>query len=206
MYQTLEHHEHAEHLAHGHGDHDGGHGEAHANTRHNQMAALLVAILAAGLAVTEQGAKHAEIRTEQNAILATDSWAQYQAKSTRDTLTKDLASIVSLLGNSDPVLERRRDAVLAAFNDDQLRFEHDPHDGKGAIMQRARAFEETRDRSLEQTHAYHNGAAAMELGIVLSTASAIIGARPLILMALVFGLAGAVFAVLGYVAPEFGAI
>ena len=208
MYQTLEHHEHAEHLAHGHADHGSGQAEAaaHSHARHNQMAALLVAVLAAGLAVTEQGAKHAEIRTEQNAIFATDAWAQYQAKSTRGTLTKDLGSIVSLLGSSDPALEQRREALLAQFNEDQQRFENDPNDGKAAIMRRAQKFEEVRDRSMEQTHSYHNGAAAMELGIVLSTASAIIRARPLILMAAALGIAGVVFAVLGFVAPELGAI
>ena len=46
----------------------------------------------------------------------------------------------------------------------------------------------------------------MELGIVLATASAIIRAKPLILMALGIGLAGIVFAILGLVAPEYGAI
>jgi hypothetical protein len=46
----------------------------------------------------------------------------------------------------------------------------------------------------------------MELGIVLSTASAIIRARPLILMALVIGIAGFVFALLGLLAPETGAV
>lgn len=206
MYQTLEHHEHAEHLAHEHSHEHGEHGAADPHPRHNQMAALLVAVLAAGLAVTEQGAKHAEIRVEQNAIFAADAWAQYQAKSTRGTMTKDLAAIASLFAGTDPELAKRRDALLAEFAGDQKRFESDPNDGKAAIMKRARAFEEVRDRSLEQTHSYHNGAAAMELGIVLSTASAIIKARPLILMALAFGVGGAVFALLGLLKPEWGAL
>jgi hypothetical protein len=203
MYQALEHHEHAEHLAHGHADHQG----APAHSRDNQMAALLVAVLAASLAVTEQGAKHAEIRVQENSIFATDAWAQYQAKSTRGTISKDLASVVAVLGTgTDAGMNDRRDKLLAQLNQDQDRFENDPKDGKIAIADRARAFEQERDHSLEQTHAYHNGAAAMELGIVLSTASAIIRARPLILMALAIGIAGAVFAILGLVAPEYGAI
>jgi hypothetical protein len=201
MLQSLEHHEHAEHLAHGHAEHNG------APAQHNQMAALLVAVLAAGLAITEQGAKHAEIRVEQNSISATDAWGQYQAKSTRGTISKDLASMVAVLGSgADAAMAERREKLLAQLNQDQERFENDPKDGKTAIAERARRFEEARDHSLEQTHAYHNGAAAMELGIVLSTASAIIRARPLILMALAIGIAGAVFAVLGLLAPEYGAI
>lgn len=203
MYETLEHHEHAEHLAHGHTDHH----DTAAHGRFNQMAALLVAVLAAGLAITEQGAKHAEIRVQENSIFATDAWAQYQAKSTRDSISQDLSRVVSVLGSgSDAAMNERRDQVLAQLSQDQQRFENDPKDGKTAIAARAHAFEEARDLALAQTHAYHNGSAAMELGIVLSTASAIIRARPLILMALAIGIAGGVFAVLGLLAPEYGAI
>jgi len=202
MLESLENHEHAEHIAHGHAE--DGHASPHA--RFNQMAALLVAVLAAGLAVTEQGAKHAEIRVQENSISATDAWAQYQAKSTRGTMSKDLASIIGVLGSPDAAVMQRRDQVLAQLTQEQDRFENDPKDGKTAIAARARAFEAERDHALEQTHSYDNGAAAMQLAIVLSTASAIIRARPLILMALAIGVAGAVFAILGLVAPQIGAV
>jgi hypothetical protein len=209
MFKALEHREHAEHLAHGHVGHAEGtqdDGKSATHARDSQMAALLVAILAAGLAVTEQGAKHAEIRVQENSIFAADAWAQYQAKSTRATMSKDLAGIIGVLGTSDPGTVDQRKALLIQLNQEQDRFENDPKDGKTAVAERAHAFEEEREHSLEQTHAYHNGAAAMELGIVLATASAIIRARPLILMALVIGMAGFVFALLGLVAPEIGAV
>jgi hypothetical protein len=197
MLESLENHEHAKHIAHG---------NEPSHARFNQMAALLVAVLAAGLAVTEQGAKHAEIRLQEASIAATDAWAQYQAKSTRGTFSKDLASIIGVLGSADAAVTGQREQVLAQLRQEQDRFENDPKDGKTVIAARARAFEAERDHALEQTHAYDNGAAAMQLGIVLSTASAIIRARPLILMALAIGIAGAVFAILGLVAPEIGAI
>ncbi len=204
MLKNLEHHEHAEHLVHGeHAEH---HSAGDVDARRNQMAALLVAVIAAGLAVTEQGARHAEIRLEENAIFATDAWAQYQAKSTRGTMSKDLSDIASVLDIHDAALNTRRAKLLERLSQDQDRFEKDPQDGKAAIMARARAFEEARDHALEQTHAYHNGAASMELGIVLATASAIIKSWPLIVMALLLGLAGGVFAILGLVAPELGAL
>jgi hypothetical protein len=208
MYKTLEHHEHAEHLAHDEAGHEEkpGHGEAAGHAHGNQMAALLVAVLAAGLAVTEQGAKHAEIRVQENAVFATDAWGQYQAKSTRGTFTKDLSDLITVIGAADPAVVEQRKALLERLKGDQERFENDPKDGKGAIAERARKFEEERDQSLEQTHAYHNGAAAMELGIVLSTASAITRSRLLILMGLAFGIAGAVCAILGMIAPEYGAL
>jgi hypothetical protein len=209
MLKTLEHHEHAEHMAHA-AEHGHGHGGGESPKRklpQSQLAALLVATLAAGLALAEQGAKHAEIRVQANLIAATDAWAQYQAKSIRDNVSKDVGLLIGALDpttNAD-VADRRK-AVLATLKDDQNRFLNDPKDGKDAIAKRAHAFEEERDHALEQTHAYHNGAAAMELGIVLSTASAIIGSRALIIMALAIGLAGVFFAVAGYVAPEWGVL
>ena len=69
----------------------------------------------------------------------------------------------------------------------------------------ARAPSNARDHALEQTHAYHNGSALMELGIVLSTASAIIGSRMLIAGAGCVGLLGAACALAGMFAPEWGA-
>jgi hypothetical protein len=207
MLKKLEHSEHAEHLAHGeHGAEAGHHSYGAADARRNQMAALLVAVIAAALAVTEQGARHAEIRLEENAIFAADAWSQYQAKSTRGTMSKDLSDIASVMDIRNDALNTQRAKLIERLGQDQERFERDPQDGKGAIMVRAREFEAARDYAREQTHAYHNGAAAMELGIVLATASAIIKSWPLIMMALLLGAAGGVFAILGLVVPEIGAL
>jgi hypothetical protein len=211
-YRTLEHHEHAEHIAHGHGDHAAeadGHAKAeeHVHTGQAQWAALLVAFLAAGLALSEQGAKHAEIRVQQASIDAADAWSQYQAKSTRGTIAKDVASVVAALETgTDPVTTARREKVLEELKRDQERYENDPKDGKEAIAHRAHEFEHLRNHSLEQTHAYHNGSAGMELGIVLATASAITRSRYLIYIALAFGIGGAIMTALGYFKPEWGAI
>ncbi len=210
--KALEHHEHAGHLTHHQATHDGSlqdeaaalHG--HTNQMAAQMAALLVAVLAASLAVTEQAARHAEIRVEENAIYATDAWGQYQAKSTRATISKEVANMIGVLSAGDPNLADRRRALLEQLREAQDRFETDPQDGKTVVATRARAYEQERKHALEQTHAYHNGAAAMELGIVLATASAIIRAKPLILMALGMGLAGIIFALLGLLAPDYGAL
>ncbi len=203
-YKTLEHHEHAEHIAHaGHADasgHDAG------KARQAQLAALLVAFLAAGLAISEQGAKHAEIRTQLNMINATDAWAQYQAKSTRATLSQDVVRMIGVLeAPSSPEVADRRQKAIAALTQEQERYERDPKDGKEAISHRAHGFEHERDHALEQTHAYHNGSAAMELGIVLATASAIIGSRLLIVMAATVGFLGGLCALAGYYRPEWGA-
>ena len=203
MLKTLEHHEHAEHMAHAaHGA--GEHGAAKPTS--SQIAALLVAVLAAGLALSEQGAKHAEIKVQANLIAATDAWAQFQAKSTRGTMSQGLVRVIGAMDpTTDPDSLDRRKKAVEALNQDQERFERDPKDGKEAITHRAHEFEHARDHALEQTHAYHNGSAFMELGIVLTTASAIIGSRMLILAAACLGVVGVACAISGMVAPEWGA-
>lgn len=202
--KTLEHHEHAGHIAHG--GHDEGHGAGPAKANSGQMTALLVAVLAAGLALSEQGAKHAEIKVQANMIAATDAWAQYQAKSTRATMSSDIVRMLDALEvpSSAEVAERRKKAINS-LNNDQERYERDPKDGKEAISHRAHDFEHARDHALEQTHAYHNGSAAMELGIVLATASAIIGSRMLIYVSMTMGVIGVLCALAGMYHPEWGA-
>ena len=217
MLKTLEHHEHAEHIAHAaahagahEGAHEGAHNPSHAGLKGKllsaQLAALLVSGLAAGLALAEQGAKHAEIKVQANLVNAVDAWAQYQAKSTRGTIAKDIGSVITALDPpaSQEVADRRA-LVVKGLVADQERFDKDPLDGREAIARRARDFEAARDHALEQTHAYHNASAAMELGIVLSTASALIGSRYLIVAAMVLGAAGVACTLAGYFAPEWGA-
>lgn len=192
--ESLEQHEHASH------------GAGHEMSRTTQWTALLVATLAAGLAIAEQGARHAEIRVQQRAIDTTDAWAQFQAKSTRGTVARDVAALASILDfGTDPVAVARRDALVAKLRGDAESYDHDPKDGRDAIANRAHEFEHLRDHATEQTHAYHNGSASYQLGIVLATASAIMRSRALLMLAAALGVAGVVLSVLGYVAPELGA-
>ncbi len=190
MNKALEHAEHAEHTA--------SHGSKHA--------ALIVAVLAALLAVTEQQARHAEIAVNTNGILAADAWDQYQAKSTRQLISDNMSRMLAVSEPSaDPALADRRKALIKAMEDDSVRFAKDPKDGKDAIGVRARAYERVRGEALERSHTFDNAAAAFELGIVLATASAITISGLLIRFSLLMGVVGLVLGVLGLVAPELGA-
>ena len=145
---ALEHQEHAEHAAHSGGN----------------KPALLVAVLAALLAVCEQRAKHAEIRLEESSIGATDSWGQYQAKSTRAMIAKDLADVFGAAPATSA--DDRQTKIIQRLRDDADHYEHGT-DGKDAIAKHAKDLEEERDHAIEETHAYDNAAASLELGIVL---------------------------------------
>jgi hypothetical protein len=190
MHQQLEHHEHAQHAAE--------HG--------SKAAALIVAVLAALLAVTEQQAKHAEIAVDANAIAAADAWNQFQGKSTRRTVSQNMSQVLAALDpTTDPALAQRRAALIKKLDDDATRFQKDPNDGQDAIATRARAFEEARTESLERAHSFDNAAAAFELGIVLATASAITVSKMLVRFALVMGAVGLVFGALALTFPSLGA-
>lgn len=189
-HQTLEHTEHAEHAAE--------HG--------NKRAALVVAALAAVLAICEQQAKHAEIRVEESSIAAADAWNQYQAKSVRQAIARDLERLIATLDVPTQVeLVSRRADVLKQYQADQIHYEKDVKDGKVAIATRARAFETTREEEIERTHSFDNAAAALQLGIVLATASVITASAMLIWAAYGVGALGVILGILGWVAPGLAA-
>jgi hypothetical protein len=187
-HSALEHQEHAEHAAH-----------AGAN-----KPALLVAVLAALLAICEQRAKHAEIRLEESSIGATDLWSQYQAKSTRALISRELAEVFGAAPSAAAVDDRQQ-KILAQLRDDAEHFEHGKG-GKDEIAKHAHELEAERDHAIEETHAYDNAAAALELGIVLATASAITRSSPLLIVALCVGILGVALGVLGYLDPSVAAL
>jgi small-conductance mechanosensitive channel len=186
MSESLEHHEHAEHAAE--------HG--------NKRAALLIAALAAALAICEQQGKLAEMSVTQNSLNAVDSWAQYQAKSIRSAVARDIAGLEQTLGPaSTPEQEAARKGAIERLNSDQASYETDPKNGKEAIAKQAEAFEATREHALERSHMYDNAAAALQLGIVLATASVVAGSTLLIRLAVALGAIGVALGVLGVAAP-----
>jgi Domain of unknown function (DUF4337) len=190
-HESLEHQEHAEHAA----------------THGNKRAALLIAVLAAALAICEQQGKHAEIAVQEQAILTADAWAQYQAKSIRAAVAQDIERLASTLDRpTDADLIATRMGVLKQLQSDQVHYDTDAKDGKEAIAARARAFDAARQDALERDHTYDNAAAALELGIVLATASVITASKLLIRFAFVLGGIGIVLGVLGVLAPSLGAL
>lgn len=188
VHETLEHNEHA------------GHAAEHGNKR----AALIVAVLAACLALCEQQAKHAEIRVEDSAIGASDAWSQYQAKSIRQTLARDLSQLtLTLDAPQDPARVAKRTALIGQLQGDVTHYGADETSGKDAIAERAHGLEEKRDHAIHTVHSLDNAAAAFELGIVLATASVITSSVMLVRFAYVLGAAGLVFGILGLTVPQY---
>jgi hypothetical protein len=193
MLDSVAHQEHAEHATHA---------AAHGSKR----AALLIAVLAAALAISEQQGKKAEIAVQADSILAADAWSQYQAKSIRSAVAQDLRRLGATLDvPAQPAQAAGRRAVLDRLAADQVHYDTDPTDGKAAIAARARGYEAVRQRQLDRAHSFDNAAAALELGIVLATASVVTLSRPLLRLAVALGVVGVVLGTLGVLAPAVGA-
>jgi hypothetical protein len=164
---------------------------------------LLIAVLAAGLAFCEQGAQHADTRMSESSVAAADVWAEYQAKSTRANEDRDLADMASVLTAGNPAAH---DALAARFAQKIDHFENDAKSGKAALAAHARALEAERDAAHQRLEAFDNAAAALQLGIVLTTASVITGSLMLAWGGALLGLVGGVLALLGLVYPELAAL
>jgi Domain of unknown function (DUF4337) len=168
----------------------------------SKHAALVIAVLAAVLAVTEQQAKHAEVSLTETAVLAADSWNQYQAKSIRAAAAHDLASALATF--DDPTSPERtalREKVLKQLADDVKHYNSDPKNGKEAIAVEARRYEEERATALERSHSLDTAAAALDLGIVLATAAVITSAGALLAFSYFMGIGGIFLAVCAIVFP-----
>jgi hypothetical protein len=111
MSEEFEHaQEHLEHAAHEHG-----HSMSH--TR----AAIIIGIMADVLAITEFAAKDASSNYLTNHIAASDTWAQYQAKSVRRTILTAQADLLEgLPGASSPEVAKR--IADARANAERMRF------------------------------------------------------------------------------------
>lgn len=174
----------------------------HAHEHGNKRAALLIAVLAAILAVCEQQAKRSDIGVVENAVLAADTWNEYQAKSVRAAQSRDLELLAGTLDapvSSD--LKAVREGFIKQMRTDQLHYEKDAKTGKSILAVRARRYEELRHQNLERSHTFDNAAAALELGIVLSTASVITSSRFLLKFGAVMGAIGFVLGIFGVIAP-----
>ncbi len=174
--------EHAGHSAHGDGT--------------ARRVAVLVAVLAAGLAIGEMAEKGAQNAYLTHHIQATDDWAFYQAKTTRANLyTIQAETLAALAGGRDAagaaVLEKQAAAARATA----ARLLDDPKGGEGRVQlaKRAKGSEVERDVAFHRYHLFEGVVGGLQIAIVLASVSVVTRVRTLALVAGALGLAAAVF-------------
>ena len=172
----------------------------------DRRAAIVIAILALFLALSEAGAKKADhISTEKN-IESSDLFNFYQAKKIRSTIVETAAQTLEsqMPGISDPKAHDALEKQVADFKTKAAEFEHDPkkpEDSLDAIQDRANEAGDARELANRQLEHYELGSGAVQIAIVLASAAIITGVGALMWFSVALGAVGVLLMTLGFFAP-----
>jgi hypothetical protein len=170
----------------------GGHG-GHVDP-HNKEIALLISVLALVLAVSETLGKSAQTSALSYNIEASNLWAFYQSKTIRRTTLRTAAQQTALLADSPKAREQ-----IADWKKTAERYQNEPDTGEGRdqLEARAKAAEKKRDLARDAYHHFEVSSAAVQIAIVLASASIITAMPALAWLAGALGVAGIAFCVIG---------
>ena len=171
----------------------------------NKKVALLIAIIAAGLAFSETLGKSAQTASLSQNIQASNYWAFFQAKTIRMTTLRTAAEALEadLPRAQDPRAKEVMEKRIADWKKTAARYDSEPEtqEGRKELAARAKEAEKKRDHTLAAYHQYEMSSAALQLAIVLATAHIITGVAFLLWGAMGLGAIGVAFIGLGLFAP-----
>ena len=184
--------EHAEHVEHASGQ--------------NRKIALLIAVIALFLALSETLGKGAQTEALSRNIEASNLWAFFQAKTIRMTTVRTAAEGLQTETerNTDPAFKTVADKRIDTWQKVAQRYDDEPetNEGRKQLVARAKIAEEKRDTSLAKYHHFEVASAAFQIGIVLASAEVITGIVALVFAGGLLGIAGAVMLGFGFFAPH----
>lgn len=180
-------------MAHGHG-----HAE-HAEHGGNKRVALLIAVLALVLAFAETLGKSAQTAGLAYNIEASNLWAFFQAKTIRQTVLRTAAEQTEAVSAGDPAQKQ-----ATKWRETAQRYQSEPDTGEGReqLAARAKEAEAKRDRAMAAYHHYELASAAVQIAIVLASASIITAMAPLAWIAGGLGVVAVAFCGIGFFAPS----
>jgi len=175
-----------------------GHGHGHAEHGGNKGVALLISVLALVLAFSETLGKGAQTSALALNIEASNLWAFFQAKTIRQTVLRTAAEEVES-GTGTEAQKKQ----AAKWKDTAQRYQSEPETGEGReqLAARAKEAEKKRDRSMAAYHHYEVASAAVQIAIVLASASIIAEIIALAWVGAALGVLGVVFCVIGFFFP-----
>jgi hypothetical protein len=171
----------------------------------NKRVAVLIAVLAATLALSETGGKNAQTEAVAANIAAADTWAFYQAKTIRMSVANSAADALEAVGETtDPSRAAKIARATDAFRREAKRLDTDEIRGEGRreLAEEAKRRTEERDHHMARYRNFEYASAALQLAIVLASASVITGVVLLAWAAGGLGLFGAGLCLLGWFAPH----
>jgi hypothetical protein len=185
----MEHAEHAEHAS-----------------SENKKIALLIAVIALFLALSETLGKGAQTEALSKNVEASNLWAFFQAKSIRRTVVQAVSDearlSLALLG--DDAAKAALQKQIEEWQKTAARYRSEPETGEGTeqLAERAKHAEEERDVAMARYHHYEIASAAFQIGIVLASATIITGMIALAWISGLLALVGIGFTAIGVVAPH----
>lgn len=188
-HESMEHAEHAQHAG-----------------SENKRIALLIAVIALFLALSETLGKGAQTESISKNVEASNLWAFFQAKSIRRTVvqaTSDQARL-SLGVMGDDTAKAALQKQIEDWKKTADRYRSEPETGEGSeqLAARAKQAEEKRDLAMAKYHHFEVASAAFQIGIVLSSATIITGMIALVYVAGALAVIGVAFTAIGLFAPH----
>jgi hypothetical protein len=181
-HESMEHAEHAEHAS----------GE-------NRKIALLIAVLALFLAISETLGKGAQTESISKNVEASNLWAFFQAKSIRRTVVQTAAEGAKLTTAPDDATKAAVQKQIEDWQKTAARYRSEPETGEGTeqLAEKAKHAEHERDEATAKYHHFELASAAFQIGIVLASATIITGMIALAYISGLLTLAGLAMTVLG---------
>jgi uncharacterized protein DUF4337 len=172
----------------------------------DRTVALVIAILALLLALSEAGAKKAQHFSTEKNIEASDLFNFYQAKRIRSTVVETASETLEAQKTAiaDPKAQEAFERQVGDFKAAVARFEKDPkkpEDSLDAIDERANAAVEARELANRRLEHYELGSGLAQIAIVLASAAIITGIGALVWLSVGLGAVGAVLMAFGFLAP-----
>ncbi|EKS29957.1 MAG: DUF4337 domain-containing protein [Afipia felis] len=188
-HESMEHAEHAEHAS-----------------GSNKKIALLIAIIALCLALSETLGKSAQTEAISKNVEAANLWAFFQAKSIRRTQVQTAIEQMKVASDtsSDEALRTAAAKQIEIWQKTAARYRSEPETGEGSeqLAARAKHAEHDRDLASARYHHFELASAAFQIGIVLASATIITGMMALAWGSGLLAVIGIVFTAIGVFAPH----
>jgi hypothetical protein len=160
----------------------------------NKRVALLIAILALGLAFAEAGSKSAQTSAISENVETSNLWAFFQAKTIRMHVLRTAieAMQVELALDKDPALKEAKTKRIEEWKKAVETYNSDPQtkEGRKELSERATSASERRKLSMARYHKFEIASAAFQIGIVLASTAIITGVFILVWFAGILGAIG----------------
>jgi hypothetical protein len=172
----------------------------------NRKIALLIAVIALCLALSETLGQGVQTESISKNVEASDLWAFYQAKAIRSTVVQTAAEQSKLLlgAASDEAARAAAQKQIEDWQRTAARYRSEPETGEGSeqLSARAKHAEEERDLATARYHHFELGSAAFQIAIVLASATIITGILVLAWISGILALAGIAIGALGVINPH----